>query len=104
MEVIAICDQSNKENVPPIHSNKSNPVPGIASSFKKSSNKRRLKTRRPLSDITNLFSNGSISSSQNFVLSSVLLSSQSNSRNRIPGVNHDSLQQVRSKSLRMGFR
>lgn len=107
-------DDSNKENIPPSKGEeknnnnnkkkKKNPIPPIAPSFKKKSNR---KTKRvPLADITNLFRMNSApltttAHEENGVPAtspsdSVML--HSNSRRRtvivVPG----------SKTLRMGFR
>ncbi|KAJ7948402.1 hypothetical protein O6P43_028880 [Quillaja saponaria] len=97
MEAIVMFEQNNKENIPPIHTKENNPIPAIASSFKKSIHKRRLRTRKPLSDITNIICNNSFSSS-------VSVSTYSNSWKRSPAVVQNTLQRVCSKSLRMGFR
>ncbi|XP_027343317.1 uncharacterized protein LOC113855886 [Abrus precatorius] len=110
MDPTPIHHESNKENIPPIcikeesnnTSKKKNPIPPMASSFKKS---RKRKTKRiPLADITHLFNNSSPLTTphqetgvSSLPSSSVLL--RSNSRRKTLTV-----LPAASKSLRMGFR
>ncbi|KAI4322752.1 hypothetical protein L6164_022418 [Bauhinia variegata] len=99
MEVSAISDENNKENVPPVSKKERNPIPPIAPSFKKSS-KRKLK-RVPLADITNVVNNSAPLAlhQQDGVSASpfVSVSLHSNSRRKTQVV-------ADSKTLRMAFR
>ncbi|TKY48915.1 hypothetical protein E2542_SST26338 [Spatholobus suberectus] len=99
MEGTATYDESNKENITPVCTNgvkKKNPIPPMASSFKRNS-KRKIK-RVPLADVTNLLNDAAqeLNGASSLPSASVLL--HSNSRRRTPVLLRG------SKSLRLGFR
>ncbi|TKY48916.1 hypothetical protein E2542_SST26339 [Spatholobus suberectus] len=99
MEGTATYDESNKENIPPVCTNgekKKNPIPPMASSFKRNG-KRKIK-RVPLADITNLVNDSAQELNGVSAIPSALLLLHCNSRRRTPVLLRG------SRSLRLGFR
>ncbi|CAK9133279.1 unnamed protein product [Ilex paraguariensis] len=105
MEAVSLCKHDNKENmnILPFTAKQIDPVP---SNLQSSSNNVKKRFRRPLRDITHLFKPPFPSTSApftDFQLSSAVSGRTLDCRKRKAANDNDSMQESRSKLLRMGF-